>query len=343
MGNQAETVLKRILITGGAGFIGSNFVHYMAEEHPDYELIVLDLFTYAGNPENLNDVRSFPYCRVVHGDITDRVLVKGLIRRVDAVVNFAAESHVDRSLHDPDIFIRTNVGGTQTLLDAAKEAGVQRFVQISTDEVYGSLGPTGYFTEESPLMPNNPYAASKAGADLLARAYFQTFGLPVLITRCSNNYGPYQHPEKLIPLFITNVFEGRELPVYGDGENVRDWIYVEDHCRAIDAVLHRGKPGEVYNVGSQQEMSNLAITRTILQELGKPESLIRFVKDRPGHDRRYATDAAKLKEELGWKPMYLFTEGIQKTIRWYLNHEAWWRRIKAGQYQQYYQKLYRNR
>ncbi|MDI3281118.1 MAG: dTDP-glucose 4,6-dehydratase, partial [Bacillota bacterium] len=262
---------------------------------------------------------------------------------VDVIVNFAAESHVDRSIEEPGVFIRTNVAGTQVLLDAARRYGVPLFVQISTDEVYGSLGPAGAFTEETPLAPNSPYSASKAGADLLVRAYHHTYGLPAIITRCSNNYGPYQFPEKLIPLMITNALADEPLPVYGDGLHVRDWLYVEDHCRALDLVLEKGRPGEVYNIGGAGERTNLEVVRAILRLLGKPESLIRFVKDRPGHDRRYAMDASKIRRELGWAPRYSFEEGLRRTVQWYLEHRRWWEEIKSGEYREYYRRMYEGR
>lgn len=333
---------RRILVTGGAGFIGSNFIHYWLKER-EGEVINLDLLTYAGNLENLADVADHPRYRFVRGDIADRGLVEGLLDGVEAVVNFAAESHVDRSIHDAGAFIRSNVAGTQVLLDAAKSRGVGRFLQISTDEVYGSLGPEGAFTEETPLAPNSPYSASKAAADLLVRAYHHTYGLDAVITRCSNNYGPYQFPEKLIPLMVTNVLEGKELPVYGDGLNVRDWIHVVDHCRAIDAVLHRGKAGEVYNVGAGEEHANLELVKAILRLLGRPESLIRFVADRPGHDRRYAIDSTKIQRELGWRPKVGFAEGMASTVEWYVKHRNWWEKIKSGAYRDYYERMYENR
>jgi len=334
----------KILVTGGAGFIGSNFVHYMLEQHPDYVIINLDKLTYAGNLENLQGVENRANYHFIKGDILDRELLTPLFQDgLDAVINFAAESHVDRSIMEPDVFVKTNVLGTQVLLDLAKTYGVGKFVQISTDEVYGTLGAEGYFTEKTPLAPNSPYSSSKAGADLLVRAYHETFGLPVNITRCSNNYGPYQFPEKLIPLMIKNALEGLPLPVYGDGSNVRDWLHVEDHCRAIDLVLHHGKSGEVYNIGGNNERTNLEIVKTILRHLDKPESLIQFVQDRPGHDKRYAIDAAKIREELGWVPKYTFDIGIKQTIDWYLEHRDWWQRIVSGQYQEYYQKQYAGR
>jgi len=333
--------MEKILVTGGAGFIGSNFIRYMLQEHP-YQIINLDALTYCGNLENLRGVEDDPRYRFVRGSITDRKLVDDIIKDVDAVINFAAESHVDRSIEDPGIFLRTNVLGTQTLLESSRRHGVERFIQISTDEVYGSL-EKGYFTEETPLAPNSPYSASKASADLMVRAYHRTYGLPVNITRCSNNYGPYQFPEKLIPLMITNALENKPLPVYGDGMNVRDWIHVQDHCRAVDLVLHRGREGEVYNIGGNSERRNIEIVELIVRELGRDESLIRFVEDRPGHDRRYAIDASKIRNELGWKPLYSFEEGIRETIRWYIDNREWWENIKSGEYLRYYERMYGGR
>ena len=333
--------MEKILVTGGAGFIGSNFIRYMLQEHP-YHIINLDALTYCGNLENLRGVEDEPRYTFVRGSITDRKLVDGIIKDVDAVINFAAESHVDRSIEDPEIFIRTNILGTQTLLEASRKHGVERFIQISTDEVYGSA-EKGYFTEETPLAPNSPYSASKASADLMVRAYHRTYGLPVNITRCSNNYGPYQFPEKLIPLMITNALENKPLPVYGDGMNVRDWIHVLDHCRAVDLVLHRGRVGEVYNIGGNSERRNIEIVELIVRELGRDESLIRFVEDRPGHDRRYAIDASKIRNELGWKPLYSFEEGIRETIRWYIDNRDWWENIKSGEYLRYYERMYGGR
>lgn len=336
--------MKRMLVTGGAGFIGSNFVRYMLDKYPKYQIVNLDKLTYAGNLENLRGVDQLPNYEFVRGDITDRDLVYKVVGSgIDAIVNFAAESHVDRSIEDPGIFIKVNVEGTQVLLDAARKFGVGRYLQVSTDEVYGSLGATGYFTEETPLAPNSPYSASKAGADLLVRAYHETFKLPALVTRCSNNYGPYQFPEKLIPLTITNALADQPLPVYGDGLNVRDWLYVEDHCRAIDLVLHEGRVGQVYNIGGQNEKTNMRIVKGILQILGKPESLITFVKDRPGHDRRYAIDATKTRNELGWEPKFDFEHGLKKTVDWYLANKDWWQKIKSGEYQRYYERMYLNR
>ena len=334
----------RILVTGGCGFIGSNFVRHVLHHHPDDSVINVDALTYAGNLKNLADIDADPRYRFVKADITDRdAIQKILADGADAIVNFAAESHVDRSILDSTPFVRTNVLGTQVLLDAAVRHKVQRFIQISTDEVYGSLGPTGRFTETSPLAPNSPYAASKAAADLLVKAFHTTFGLNAIITRCSNNYGPYQFPEKLIPLFVTNALADQHLPIYGDGLYVRDWIYVLDHCAAVDFVLRRGQPGEIYNIGANSERTNLEITRAILSELGKPESLIRFVKDRPAHDRRYAIDASKLTRELAWKPAFSFEQALRETIRWYIDHRDWWTAIKSGEYLKYYQQQYGDR
>ena len=337
-------IMKKVLVTGGAGFIGSNFIKYMLDKYPDYIVINLDLLTYAGNLENLTDVENHPNYNFVNGDICNGYLVNHLVSEgVNYIINFAAESHVDRSIEDPGVFIRTNVMGTQILLDAALKNNIDKFLQISTDEVYGSLGEIGYFTEETPLAPNSPYSASKAGADLMVRAYYETFNLPVNITRCSNNYGPYQFPEKLIPLMISNTCQDKNLPVYGDGHYTRDWLHVNDHCVAIDTVLHYGKIGEVYNIGGNNEKENIDIVKLILRELSKPESLIRYVKDRPGHDRRYAIDATKIKQELGWEPAYTFEEGIQETIRWYLDNRVWLENINRGEYKAYYQKMYGNR
>lgn len=334
----------KLLVTGGAGFIGSNFVRYMLDKYPKYKVINVDVLTYAGNLETLRDVESNSNYTFVKGDITDRNKIESIFDQgIDAVLNFAAESHVDRSITDPDIFVKTNIQGTQVLLDAAKKYKVEKFVQVSTDEVYGTLGETGLFTEVTPLAPNSPYSASKAGADMLVRAYHETFGLPVNITRCSNNYGPYHFPEKLIPLMIINALKDKPLPVYGDGLNVRDWLHVEDHCQAIDLVLHKGKSGEVYNVGGNNERTNIDIVKTILHQLVKPESLIRFVEDRPGHDKRYAIDATKIREELGWLPKYSFEDGIKQTVQWYLDNQEWWQRIISGDYQEYVSKQYANR
>lgn len=318
---------KTLLITGGAGFIGSNFIHYMFNNYPEVRIINLDLLTYAGNPENLKDIADKPNYTFVKGDISDAKLVDEIVPKVDYIVNFAAESHVDRSIEDPSVFIRTNVMGTQVLLDAARKHGVERYLQISTDEVYGSLGPTGYFTEETPLAPNSPYSASKTGADLLVRAYHETYGLPALITRCSNNYGPYQFPEKLIPFFIKRLLNNQTVPVYGDGLNVRDWLHVADHCAAIDLVLQKGRVGEVYNIGGNNEKTNMEITKLVLAGLGKPESMIEYVQDRLGHDRRYAIDSSKIQKQLGWQPAISFEEGIKQTIAWYLDNRKWWEKL----------------
>jgi len=334
----------KLLVTGGAGFIGSNFILHMVRKYPRYRIINADALTYAGNLANLRFVEHCPNYRFVRADIVNHAAMEPLFAEgLDAVVNFAAETHVDRSILQPDLFVRTNVLGTQTLLELAKKYKVGKYVQISTDEVYGTLGDTGYFNEESPLRPNSPYSASKAGADLLVRAYHETYGLDVNITRCSNNYGPYQFPEKLIPLMIRNALADQLLPVYGDGLHVRDWLYVEDHCEAVDLVLHRGKAGEVYNIGGNNERRNIEVVKTILAELGKPESLIRFVKDRPGHDRRYAIDATKIRRDLGWKPQYDFETGIRKTIRWYLDHQDWMNQVVSGEYLKYYEEQYRDR
>ena len=335
--------IRTILATGGCGFIGSNFVRYMLRNY-DYTVINVDKLSYAGNLENLSDVSDYPQYEFVRGDIADKVLIDGLASKgVDAVINFAAESHVDRSIEDSRVFIETNVLGTQVLLEAARKYAISRFIQISTDEVYGSLGPTGAFTETTPLAPNSPYSASKTAGDLLVRAYDKTYGLATLITRCSNNYGPYQFPEKLIPLMISNALEEKPLPVYGDGMNVRDWIYVEDHCRAIDLVMHKGREGEVYNIGASNEVPNIEIVKTILNWLNKPESLITFVEDRPGHDRRYAIDSTKLRDELGWDLTHSFEEAMDLTIRWYVQHQDWWKKIKSGEYLSYYERMYGHR
>jgi dTDP-glucose 4,6-dehydratase len=330
-----------VLVTGGAGFIGSNFVHYMLNKYPNYRIVNLDALTYAGNLENLQVIESNPHYTFVKGSIADHILVDTVFGKgIDIVVNFAAESHVDRSIANPGVFVETNVVGTQVLLDAAKKYKVTKFIQVSTDEVYGSLGDTGLFTEETPLAPNSPYSASKAGGDLLVRAYHETFGLPINITRCSNNYGPYQFPEKLIPLMIANALDDQSLPLYGDGLNIRDWLYVEDHCNAIDLVMHNGSNGEVYNIGGNNERSNMQIVRTILEKLGKKESLIQYVQDRLGHDRRYGIDATKITNQLGWKPQYPFEQGMPKTIQWYLDNKSWWKRIQTGEYETYYGKQY---
>jgi dTDP-glucose 4,6-dehydratase len=340
-----------VLVTGGAGFIGSNFLLYMINKYPEYKFINLDVLTYAGNLDNLKAIKDNVNYTFIKGDICDATLIDRIFAEYSPnyIVNFAAESHVDRSITDPQIFLKTNIMGTQILLDACKAHWISKnedtlssnkYLQVSTDEVYGSLGAEGYFTECTSLAPNSPYSASKASADMFVRAYNETFGLNVNITRCSNNYGPYQFPEKLIPLMISNALEDKELPVYGDGMNIRDWLYVEDHCRAIDLVLHKGKSGEVYNVGGHNEKANIEIVKLILKELGKPEGLIKYVKDRPGHDRRYAIDASKIKAELGWEPSVMFDEGIIRTIRWYLDNLDWTTKIRSGEYKEYYEKMY---
>lgn len=318
----------KLLVTGGAGFIGSCFVRSMLNKHDDYEIINLDALTYCGNIENLDDIKSNPRYTFVHGNICNKKLVKELVSEVDCVVNFAAESHVDNSIKNPEIFVETNVQGTLNLLHASKELGIERFLQVSTDEVYGTLGKTGYFYETTPLAPNSPYSASKASADMLVRAYHETFGLPTLNTRCSNNYGPYQYPEKLIPFFISKLLRGEKVPVYGDGLNVRDWLYVYDHCEAIDTVLQKGKVGEVYNIGGHNEKTNIEITKLILEAMGKDESSIEYVQDRLGHDRRYAISNDKITSELGWKPSITFEEGIKLTIDWYLHNQDWMKHIE---------------
>ncbi|PZE19918.1 dTDP-glucose 4,6-dehydratase [Paenibacillus xerothermodurans] len=324
---------RTLLVTGGMGFIGSNFVRYWLERRPQDRVINLDALTYAGNTDNAAGLPDSANYHFVRGDITDQQQLKQLFTQelIHTVVNFAAESHVDRSIGDPGIFVRTNVLGTQCLLDQARVHGVMRFVHISTDEVYGTLGQEGKFTESTPLAPNSPYSASKAGSDLVARAYYETFGLPVIITRCSNNYGPYQYPEKLIPAVITRALQDEPVPVYGNGLNVRDWLHVEDHCSAIEAVIERGVPGEVYNIGGGNEQTNLQMVRRILAELGKPETVIQFVADRPGHDLRYAIDARKIERELGWQPSYQLAEGIRRTVEWYVSHRAWWNKSLVTQ------------
>jgi len=334
-----------LLITGGAGFIGSNFVHYMLEKYNDYQIVNIDLLTYAGNLENHKGIEDNPNYSFLKGDIANRELVDFLLKshKVDVIINFAAESHVDRSITEPDVFIKNNILGTQALLDVAKANNIHKYVQISTDEVYGSLGETGYFTEETSLAPNSPYSASKAGADMIVRSYYETFGMNVNITRCSNNYGPYHFPEKLIPLMITNVLEGKPLPVYGKGDNVRDWLHVKDHCSAIDLIIHEGKPGEVYNIGGHNERRNIEIVELIVDKLGKSRDLIQFVTDRLGHDRRYAIDPTKIMTQLGWKPQYTFDIGIEETIQWYLDNQEWWRNIKNGDYMSYYARQYGER
>ena len=318
--------MKNILVTGGAGFIGSNFIRYMLNKYKDYKIVNLDLLTYAGNIKSLYDIKDNPNYLFVKGDIVDNKLVDEIVleNKIDVIINFAAESHVDKSITNPDIFIKTNVLGTQNLLEVAKKYKIEKYFQISTDEVYGSLGKTGFFTETTPLAPNSPYSASKASADLLVMAYHHTFGLNVNITRCSNNYGPYQFPEKLIPLFITNLLNNKKVPLYGDGLNIRDWLFVEDHCVAIDTVLHKGKNGKIYNVGGNNEKTNRYITEVILKYLDKDESYIEYVQDRLGHDRRYAIDATKIKKELNWQPIYKFEDAIIKTIQWYINNKSWW-------------------
>ena len=337
-----------LLVTGGAGFIGSNFIFYEREHYPEDRIVCLDALTYAGNLSTLASVLDKPGFRFVRMDIRDREAVFALFEeeKFDIVVNFAAESHVDRSIENPGIFLETNILGTANLMDASRKYGVGRFHQVSTDEVYGDLPldrPDLFFTEDTPIHTSSPYSSSKAAADLLALAYHRTFGLPVSISRCSNNYGPYQFPEKLIPLMIANALADKPLPVYGTGENVRDWLYVEDHCKAIDLIMRNGRVGEVYNIGGHNEMANINIVKIILKELGKPESLITFVTDRKGHDMRYAIDPAKIHAELGWLPETMFADGIKKTIRWYLENQEWWKTIISGEYQQYYEKMYGNR
>lgn len=336
----------KILVTGGAGFIGSNFIYYELEKHPEDQIICLDALTYAGNMETLTGAMEHPSFMFIKGDIADRALAYELFEaeKPDVVVNFAAESHVDRSIENPAVFLQTNVMGTQVLLDACQKYGISRFHQVSTDEVYGDLPldrPDLFFTEETPVHASSPYSASKAGADLLALAYHRTFGLPVTISRCSNNYGPYHFPEKLIPLMIANALNGKPLPVYGDGKNVRDWLYVGDHCAAIDLIVRRGRAGEVYNVGGHNEKTNLEVVELIIKTLGRGE--IRFVRDRAGHDRRYAIDPAKIHSELGWSPETKFEDGIQRTIQWYLDNRLWWENILSGEYQSCYERMYANR
>lgn len=326
------------LVTGGAGFIGSNYIHFLLRTYDDVRVINLDKLTYAGNLNNLRDVQQDARYRFVKGDICDRALVNELMKGVDVVVNFAAESHVDRSIGAPDDFIKTDIFGAFVLLECAREVGVQKFIQISTDEVYGSIAH-GSFTEESPLKPSSPYSASKAGADRLAHSYFVTYGLPVIITRCSNNFGPYQYPEKLIPLFVTNALDDKSLPIYGDGMNVRDWIYVEDHCEAIDLLVRQGVDGETYNIGAGNEKNNLEITAIILEELQKPKELMTFVKDRPGHDRRYSVSTDKIRA-LGWRPRHQFREATAATIKWYRDNRWWWEPLKSGEYLAYYRAHY---
>ena len=348
--------MKNVLVTGGAGFIGSNFVKMMVEKYPEYNIINLDALTYAGNLENLSDIDTASNYTFVKADIRDRDVIDKIFtaNQIDIVINFAAESHVDRSIEEPEVFLTTNIIGTQVLLDTAKKhwkvnpddkycteykEGV-KFLQVSTDEVYGELGETGLFVETMPLMPNSPYSASKASADMIVRAYNETFGLPMNITRCSNNYGPYQFPEKLIPLMINNCLKEKDLPVYGDGMQVRDWLHVSDHCTAIDVVLHKGKDGEVYNVGGNNEMANIDIVKLLIKTLGKSEGLIKYVKDRPGHDKRYAIDNTKITTELGWEPAYTFEQGIQETIQWYLDNSKWIENVLSGEYANYYDQMY---
>lgn len=348
--------MKTILVTGGAGFIGSNFVKMMLKKHPDYQILNIDTLTYAGNLENLKDISDMRNYKFLKADIRDRNKIEEIFNAFDitAVVNFAAESHVDRSIEEPEVFLTTNILGTQVLLDIAKKfwklnpsdkyskdykQGV-KFLQVSTDEVYGALGETGMFVETMPLMPNSPYSASKASADMIVRAYHETFGMPVNITRCSNNYGPYQFPEKLIPLIISNCIDGKDLPVYGDGMQIRDWLHVSDHCAAIDVVLHNGKIGEVYNIGGNNEKANIEIVKLIISTLEKSDDLIKYVKDRPGHDRRYAIDNTKITNELGWKPAYTFENGMEETIRWYLENPSWIKSIVSGEYAHYYENMY---
>lgn len=350
--------MKNILVTGGAGFIGSNFVKHMLTTY-DYHIINIDSLTYAGNLENLTDVENDPKYTFIKADIRDREALDKIFaeHHIDTVVNFAAESHVDRSIEDPELFLSTNILGTQALLDTAKKYwkvnpedkhcrlfkdGV-KYLQVSTDEVYGTLGKEGMFTETTPLAPNSPYSASKTGADLIVRAYHETFGMPINITRCSNNYGPYQFPEKLIPLMINNCLNDKELPVYGDGMQIRDWLHVKDHCTGIDTVLHKGKVGEVYNIGGNNEKANIEIVKLIISTLGKSEDLIKYVQDRPGHDRRYAIDNSKITSELGWSPSYTFEQGIKETIEWYLENEEWMEKIVSGQYMEYYKEMYRQK
>lgn len=335
--------MKKILVTGGAGFIGGNFIHFMMEKYPSYEIYNLDLLTYAGDLTKHHQLQNHPNYRFFRIDIADRTAVNELFyqEHFDFVVHFAAESHVDRSIMEPGIFVQTNVVGTHVLLEAAKAAGVRKFVHVSTDEVYGDLPfePNLYFTEETPLQPNSPYSASKASSDLLVRAYYETYNLPVNITRCSNNYGPYHFPEKLIPLAITRIMEGRKVPVYGNGQNIRDWLHVKDHCAAVDLVLHKGEAGEVYNIGGHNEKTNLEVVKTISNMLGCEKELIEYVNDRLGHDKRYAIDPSKI-EDLGWKPVYSFEKGVAETIQWYQENQLWWQRILSGEYREYFEKQY---
>lgn len=337
----------KILVTGGAGFIGSNFIYYMLKEHPDYDIVCLDKLTYAGNLSTLKEAMKNPKFTFVKGDIADNTFIDKLFEteQFDLVINFAAESHVDRSIENPQIFLITNILGTQVLMDACRKNGNIRYHQVSTDEVYGDLPldrPDLFFTEDTPIHTSSPYSSSKAGADLLVQAYYRTYGLPITISRCSNNYGPYHFPEKLIPLMITRALANESLPVYGNGLNVRDWLYVEDHCRAIDLIVHKGSIGEVYNVGGHNEMSNIEIVKTILKELGKSQDLITYVKDRKGHDMRYAIDPTKIHKELGWLPKTKFADGIKTTVKWYLENKDWWKEIISGEYQNYYNKMYKD-
>ena len=338
----------KVLVTGGAGFIGSNFIYHMLKVHPGYKIVCLDALTYAGNLKTLSEAMENPQFKFVKGDITDREAVRELFKneQFDIVVNFAAESHVDRSIEEPEIFLKTNILGTQVLMDASREFSVKRYHQVSTDEVYGDLPldrPDLFFTEDTPIHTSSPYSASKAAADLLVMAYHRTYNMPVTISRCSNNYGPYHFPEKLIPLMIANALADKNLPVYGEGLNVRDWLYVEDHCRAIDLIIHNGKEGEVYNIGGHNEKANIDVVKLILKELNKPESLITYVTDRKGHDMRYAIDPAKIHRELGWLPETKFDDGIKLTIKWYLDNKKWWEEIISGEYTEYYKKMYENR
>jgi len=335
--------MRNILVAGGAGFIGSHFMRHMLNHYPDYRVVACDKLTYAGNLDNLRDVEGDPRYLFLRGDICDAEAVERIIRehKIDTVVNFAAESHVDRSIMEPGSFILTDVYGPYVLLEAARKHGIGRCVMVSTDEVYGSI-ERGSFKEADALDPSSPYSASKAGGDLVARAYYKTFGTPVIITRGSNTFGPFQYPEKIIPLFITNALDDLPLPLYGDGLNVRDWIYVLDHCEAVDIVLHRGAPGEIYNIGAGNELPNVELTKLILKLLGKPESLIQYVKDRPGHDRRYSLDCAKIRA-LGWRPRHRFEEALAETVQWYVENQWWWRKIKSGEYAEYYRKMYSER
>lgn len=335
--------MLKLLVTGGAGFIGSNFIHHVLREYPDWEITNLDKLSYAGNLENLEDIGTVPRYHFIKGDITDRQLISRLLKEgFDIIVNFAAESHVDRSILDPSPFIETNITGTHVLLEGVRTYGVSKFIQISTDEVYGSK-EKNKFSEDSHLSPNSPYSASKAAGDLLCRSYYRTYGLPIMVTRCSNNYGPFQFPEKLIPLAITNALENKEIPIYGDGLNIRDWIHVTDHCQALDLIMQRGKPGEIYNIGANNEKTNLEIVKHILNIMEKPQSLIKFVSDRPGHDRCYALNIAKIQNEIGWRPLVPFENGLKKTVQWYTENERWWRRIKSGEYAEYYRRIYSQR